>query len=144
MAVIEVSRVYEEIAAGRRILVDRLWPRGKRKEDLELTDWAKAVAPSTELRRTFAHDPETFPRFREAYLEELNANPAAADFLEQMAIYLADGPVVFLYAAKSREYNHALVLRDWVLSRLDEAAGAEPAGTKPAGMKPARMNPPAS
>ncbi len=119
---IMVRRVYDpqDQWCGWRVLVDRLWPRGKKKEDLELDHWAKAIAPSHDLRREFDHRAEHFPSFRSAYRSELDENPEAAVFLEEIARMLEQKPVTLLVAAKSRDYNHALVLKEWILEHLSE------------------------
>jgi uncharacterized protein YeaO (DUF488 family) len=107
---IEVARVYDdELPAGRRFLVDRVWPRGVRKEELHLDGWLKDLAPSTELRRWFGHAPSRWEGFRRRYTEELEAHPhASRPLLEALAV----GDVVLLYAAKDTEHNNAVVLRD--------------------------------
>lgn len=107
--------------SGWRILVDRLWLRGKKKEELRLDPWAKTIAPSNELRKQFDHRPEHFPVFLRAYRRELEQNPEAAVFLVEIARLLEQKPVTLLCAAKSREYNHALVLKEWILEHLPEA-----------------------
>ncbi len=95
-------------------LVDRLWPRGIRKDALDMDGWLKDVAPSTELRRWFGHDPNRWAEFRERYRAELDARP---DVAYPLLDALRDGPVVLLYDAKDTDHNHAIVLRDWLLSR---------------------------
>ena len=86
MAELKIKRAYEPPATedGTRILVDRLWPRGKTKTSLELQSWAKAVAPSNELRKIFDHMAEKFDQFVDAYRAELNANPAASAFIDEI------------------------------------------------------------
>lgn len=109
-----VWRVYDGDARppGRTFLVERLWPRGVRRDDLRLDGWLKDVAPSTELRRWYAHDPEKWEEFRRRYTAELDAHPAA------WAGLLAEpGPVVLAYSARDRDRNSAVVLRDYLLSR---------------------------
>jgi uncharacterized protein YeaO (DUF488 family) len=115
---IDVVRVYgNEAGDGRtRYLVERLWPRGVRKEALALTAWLKDVAPSPELRRWFAHDPAKWDEFRRRYVAELDANPAAWQPLLDAA---RGGDVVLLYSARDREHNSAVVLREYL-----EAHGA--------------------
>lgn len=120
---IRLIRVYDDLSewTGIRILVDRLWPRGKKKEDLALDQWAKTVAPSTALRKKFRHDQATFPAFREEYrleLEEACDTDEIQAFLRQVRNDLQQAPVAFLYGAKSREYNHAMVLKEWVEEKL--------------------------
>lgn len=110
---IEIARAYHPPAAdgSYRVLVDRLWPRGVKKEDLEIDAWLKDVAPSTELRRWFNHDPERWNEFRKRYFKELDDNQAAvAQLLES-----ADGsPILLLYGAKDEAHNQAVALKEWI------------------------------
>ena len=109
-----LKRAYEKPsrADGYRVLVDRLWPRGVKKEDLKLDLWAKDLAPSTELRRWFAHDEKRWPEFRKRYRREL-ANPAVR---RRIAVIIADAKrssaITLVYAAKDTQHNEAVVLRD--------------------------------
>ena len=107
---IKIKRVYEEptTSDGRRVLVDRLWPRGVTKADAALDEWNKEVAPSSGLREWFGHKPEKFELFRERYLDELEDNDAARQ-LQQ-----ATGTITLIYAAKDPEHNHALVLKEFL------------------------------
>jgi len=107
---IAVKRIYEppSPADGRRVLVDRLWPRGVSKARAQLDAWMKDVAPSPELRRWFDHRPERWPEFRRRYIDELKSNPALGA-LRDMA---AAGPVTLLYAARDAAHNEAVVLAD--------------------------------
>lgn len=113
-------RVYDgpEAGDGARVLVDRLWPRGLRREAAALDAWEKGVAPSTELRRWFGHDPSRFEEFSARYRAELDASEAAAEFSERCRALLARGPVTLLYAARDERCNHALVLAGWLRERL--------------------------
>ncbi len=117
---IQCKRVYEFPANsdGKRILVDRLWPRGISRETAQIDQWAKDIAPSTDLRKWFSHDPERFEEFAVQYVRELDSNPAAERFMDSLRYNLAYGPVTFLYAAKDTEHNHVLVLKDWADRRL--------------------------
>jgi len=99
---------------GYRVLVDRLWPRGVKKQDLHHDEWLKQVAPSGALRRWFGHDPERFAEFERRYRRELEGN-ADLDHLVEIA---ADRPVTLLYAAHDREHNQARVLADLIRERL--------------------------
>jgi uncharacterized protein YeaO (DUF488 family) len=110
---IRLKRVYEDPspADGRRILVDRLWPRGVTKERAAVGLWLKEVAPSTELRRWFGHDPARWPEFQRRYGEELRDRPQELAELGRLA---AAGPVTFVYGARDRERNAAVVLKDAV------------------------------
>lgn len=121
MTSIKVNRVYDppEEGPNYRILVDRLWPRGIKKEELNLDDWAKSIAPSTEIRKIFNHEPEAFKVFRKAYRRELDGNPEAEMFVKEIQGLLKDQSVTLLYAAKSREYNQAVVLKDWLEEQIN-------------------------
>ena len=116
MGAIHVARVYDRasLPEGRRFLVERLWPRGVRRGDLELDDWLRDVAPSTELRRWFGHDPQRWEEFRRRYAAELDAAPHTWRPLLDAA---AAGPVVLLYSARDEEHNNAVALRDHLLAR---------------------------
>lgn len=108
---VRLKRVYEEPAGtdGCRVLVDRVWPRGVRKEDASIDLWCKEVAPSTELRRWFGHEEQTFEEFAERYRAELAGSPALA----ALAALVRDrGTVTLVYGAKDTEHNQAVVLRD--------------------------------
>ena len=115
---IQLKRVYDDYddADGYRVLVDRLWPRGVKKEDLSCELWARNLAPSTQARKEFGHKPENFERFRGRYRQELDANPGAADFAERLAS-LNDPTVTLLYAARDRTCNHAVILAEWLAER---------------------------
>ena len=117
---IQCKRVYElpVDTDGYRILVDRLWPRGINRETAKISQWAKDIAPSSDLRKWFSHDPQRFGEFSVQYTRELDSNPSAEVFMDDLRRTLADAPVTFLYAAKDTEYNHALVLKNWADSRL--------------------------
>lgn len=120
MKEIHIARVYDDLddAAGKRVLVDRLWPRGKSKEALKLDLWAKDISPTTELRKKFNHTEEEFPEFRTAYRKELSENPAAGPFIATVGGYLKESDVFLLYAAKARELNQAVVLKEWLEEAL--------------------------
>ncbi len=108
---IRLKRAYDEPARddGRRILIERLWPRGVSKERAGLDLWLKDVAPSPELRRWFGHDPARWPEFRRRYREELAQRPEA---MAQLAKLVAEGPVTLVYGSRDREHNAAVVLRE--------------------------------
>ena len=108
-----IKRVYEPPAAsdGYRVLVDRLWPRGMRKEAAELDEGAKDAAPSPELRTEWHHHPERFEEFAERYREELDGNPAAAALL---ALGADHERVTLLFGARDVQVNHAAVLLAWL------------------------------
>ena len=104
-----VKRIYEPIAPrdGYRILVDRLWPRGIKKENAEIDIWLKDVAPSAELRKWFHGGEGNFAEFRKKYLAELKQNPALK---ELKALVKENRKVTLLYGAKNDEENHAIIL----------------------------------
>jgi uncharacterized protein YeaO (DUF488 family) len=108
---IRVRRVYEEPSAqdGARVLVDRVWPRGLRKDALRLDEWAKDVAPSTELRTWYQHDPAKFDEFRRRYAAELD-QPGAREGLGRLRALAADRPVTLLTATKELDLSQAAVL----------------------------------
>lgn len=107
---VQIKRVYEapNAADGQRILIDRLWPRGLSKEKAKVDLWLKDIAPSTELRQWFGHDPAKWPEFQKRYQQELKANEAA---VAQLRAALADGPVTLVYGAKDEQHNDAVVLQ---------------------------------
>lgn len=109
---LKVKRVYEtpNPKDGFRILVDRLWPRGLTKEKAAVDVWLKNIAPSTELRKWFGHDPEKWKEFQKKYLRELKENKEAVNTLKE---YLKKGNVTLLYAAKDEAHNEAQVLKDY-------------------------------
>jgi uncharacterized protein YeaO (DUF488 family) len=110
---IRIRRVYDDPTSddGTRVLVDRIWPRGLSKEAAHLDDWIKAAAPSTELRRWYADDPDKFPQFRARYRAELAA-PAGPPAVAQLRELAADRPLTLLTATKDIEHSHAAVLAD--------------------------------
>lgn len=114
---IGLARVYDDLdeARGARLLVDRVWPRGIGKDDLELDDWVKEVAPSDDLRKWFGHGPDKRDEFRRVYREELDANGEA---VERCLAWARNGPVVLLFSAKDRDHNQAVVLREHLREKL--------------------------
>jgi len=109
---IQIKRVYEKPNAkdGFRILVDRLWPRGLTREKAAVDLWLKDIAPSTELRKWFRHDPGKWKEFQKKYLKELSENKEAVDILKN---HLQKETVTLLYAAKDEAHNEAEVLKDY-------------------------------
>lgn len=114
---IQIQRVYEksEHDRGARYLVERLWPRGMKKEALHMDAWLKNVAPSAALRQWFGHKPERWPEFQKRYTAELRANPAAWQPILEAA---RQGDVTLLYSAHDTERNGALVLQKFLQSKL--------------------------
>jgi uncharacterized protein YeaO (DUF488 family) len=108
---VQIKRIHEPRCAqdGLRVLVDRLWPRGISKERAALDEWRADLAPSTALRKWFAHDPRRWPEFRQRYRAELRAHAALLQSLRDRA---AQQRVTLLYAARDPRTNHALVLRN--------------------------------
>jgi len=117
MHMIRIKRTYDlpEAHDGRRFLVERLWPRGMRKESLAMEGWLKDVAPSNGLRQWFSHDPAKWEEFRRRYTGELEQNPAAWTPLLEAARH---GDVTLLYSAHDQEHNNALALKDFLNGRL--------------------------
>ena len=106
-----IKRVYEDPDKddGIRILIDRLWPRGLSKEKAHVDLWLKEIAPSTELRKWFAHDPAKWTEFKTRYRAELKHNSEQLAVLKQA---IAKGPVTLLYGAKDEQRNDAIVLQE--------------------------------
>jgi uncharacterized protein YeaO (DUF488 family) len=113
---ISIKRIYEPSAPsdGYRVLVDRLWPRGVNREAAALDHWAKAIAPSTELRQWYDHRPDRWPEFQQRYHLELAA-PAAAEEFTQLKAIAAKRAVTLLTATRNETENHAVVLRDLLM-----------------------------
>lgn len=111
---IKLNRAYEKPAAedGTRILVDRLWPRGLTKDKAAIDHWFKEIAPSTKLRKWFAHDPDRWSDFRRRYIEELKGNRLRLREIRKLARH---SPITLVYAAHDELHNDAVVLRDILL-----------------------------
>lgn len=112
---IQVKRVYDPPAPedGYRVLVDRLWPRGLSKDRAAVNEWLREVAPSTDLRRWFAHDPARWAEFKRRYSAELAA-PAAREAIARLQTLAADGEITLLYAATEEVHNNAVALREYL------------------------------
>jgi uncharacterized protein YeaO (DUF488 family) len=125
---VKLKRVYEKPARsdGKRILVDRLWPRGLTKEAAAVDRWLRDLAPSHELRTWFHAHPDAWSEFRKRYMKELMA-PAATAALEKLYQIAGQGKVTLLFASKNEERNNATVLKE-----LLEGARKPPTGTGPA------------
>jgi uncharacterized protein YeaO (DUF488 family) len=113
---IRLKRAYQPAAAddGTRILVDRLWPRGLKKSDAAIDRWLKDIAPSTALRKWFAHDPARWPEFRRRYAAEIRRHP---DLLAELRAIARKGPVTLIFSARDELRNDAVVLRNVLLGR---------------------------
>jgi uncharacterized protein YeaO (DUF488 family) len=107
--VVRVARVYADPGRGRRVLVDRLWPRGLRKDSATFDEWLREVAPSDGLRRWYRHEPARFAEFTERYRAEL-AEPERALALRRLREYRQAGPLTLLTATKDLAHSHAAVL----------------------------------
>jgi uncharacterized protein YeaO (DUF488 family) len=110
---LNIKRVYEKPAKedGTRILVDRLWPRGLTKEKAHIDLWLKEIAPSTELRKWFGHNPARWDEFKKRYRVELKTNKEQVSLLKEEQ---QKGVVTLVYGAKDEEHNEALVLKEWL------------------------------
>ncbi|TAM17554.1 MAG: DUF488 domain-containing protein [Candidimonas sp.] len=120
---IQIKRAYESPleADGTRILIDRLWPRGVKKEALALSQWAKELAPSTELRQWFGHDPALWPEFRRRYAAELRAH---AEVLESLRVLARQGTITLVYGAHDEAHNNAVAMREFLLTPQSMEPGA--------------------
>ena len=118
---IKLRRAYDEKGKddGYRVLVDRLWPRGIKKEDLPYSWWPKEIAPSDELRETFGHDKDKFQDFKKSYKKELDNNDLKEEFLNKINTQLKKHNVTFVFGAKDEEHNQAVVLKEWAEEQLD-------------------------
>ncbi|HEU4804412.1 MAG TPA: DUF488 domain-containing protein [Nitrobacter sp.] len=114
---INVKRAYEPPATGdgTRILVDRLWPRGLSKADAAIDRWIKDIAPGTELRKWFGHDPARWQEFRQRYADEIHGHPEQLDELRACA---RSGRITLVFSAHDEAHNNAVVLRDVLLGRI--------------------------
>ena len=132
---IHLKRAYEAPAPGDgyRVLVERLWPRGLRKEDAQLDDWLKDVAPSTDLRKWFGHEEARWPEFQKRYRQELRG-PEAAAALQALAARARGGTLTLIYAAHDEERNSAVVLKA-TLESLGPAGTSRARSGRPAAEK---------
>jgi len=112
---IRTKRIYETPTRsdGRRILIDRLWPRGVSKQNASIDFWAKKAAPSHELRRWYQHDSEKWPEFRRRYFAELESNPVG---LAELRANLGKGTVTLVFSSKETELNNATALKEFLES----------------------------
>ena len=118
---IQTKRAYKPAskADGARFLVERLWPRGIKKEALPLDAWVKDVAPSTELRKWFQHDPAKWPEFRKRYTRELEGNPEPWERLLSRA---RRGRVTLVYSSHDEEHNNAVALKEFLEQRMKSSS----------------------
>ncbi len=117
---VKIKRVYDPPASldGKRILIDRLWPRGLHKEGARIDAWMKEIAPSTELRKWFNHDPEKWNEFRRRFFAELDAGQESVDSIIAAA---RKGTVTLLFGSKEMRYNNAVALKQYLDSRMKAA-----------------------
>lgn len=120
MKTLKIKRIYEpyDPKDGFRILVDRLWPRGIKKVDAKIDLWEKEIAPSTELRKWFGHQPDLFPEFETRYEKELENNPITPEFINIIRSHLEMENVTLLYGAKDQKDNQAVVLFEWLQKQI--------------------------
>ena len=115
---IDIQRAYDapaEEVESFRVLVDRLWPRGIKKENLELDFWAKDISPSTELRKEYHKHPDDFTAFKKSYLKELEANSNMDFLIEELKKHKR---IILLYASKDKEKNNAVVLKEFLSKKI--------------------------
>jgi len=116
---IATKRVYDPPSRtdGTRILVDRVWPRGVKKEEAHVEQWMRELGPSNQLRKFFGHDPARWREFRTRYLAELG-RPDAASLLAELLKIARSGSLTLIYSAKDQEHNQAVVLRELLNRKL--------------------------
>lgn len=116
---VRIKRIYDAPSTddGYRVLIDRVWPRGVSKKEAQLDRWLKEIAPSTELRRWFAHEPSRWNEFRHRYRGELEESPA---LIQELAEKARSGSVTLLYSARDQQHNQAVVLRERLEEWLDK------------------------
>jgi uncharacterized protein YeaO (DUF488 family) len=114
---ISFKRVYEKpgLKDGKRILVERLWPRGLKKDEAKIDEWLREVAPSTELRKWFGHDPAKWDEFKERYWKELDKKN---DIISKLAKERRGNKVTFVFAGKDQQHNNAVALKEYIENQL--------------------------
>ncbi len=120
---VRLQRAYDDPQPddGHRVLVDRVWPRGRTKAELRLDAWARDLGPSSDLRKWFGHDPARWTEFRSRYRSELT-EPERARALEALATIARSGRITIVYGARDREHNQAQVIADEIARRLGVAS----------------------
>jgi uncharacterized protein YeaO (DUF488 family) len=113
---VAIKRVYETPDAkdGQRILVDHIWPRGLTKEKAKIDLWLKEISPSTDLRKSFCHDPAKWDMFKKEYFKELDAKPQQLASLREL---VKKGKLTLIYAAKDEEHNNALAMKEYLTKK---------------------------
>ena len=134
---IALKRAYDPAsrADGTRFLVERLWPRGVPKESLKITAWLKDVAPSTELRKWFSHDPDKWTEFRRRYRRELDSHPEA---WEPIIAAARRGQVTLVYSSRDTEHNNAVALQEYLAKKRQRPAGTVAANRRARAARRAR------
>lgn len=124
---VRLKRAYETVEPddGRRVLVERLWPRGLRKERAHFDDWLKDIAPSDSLRKWFHHDPARWDEFKRRYARELEADAAHAA-LDDLVRRASSETVTLIYSAHDEEHNNAVILKTMIERRLRSASRKAP------------------
>ncbi len=114
---IKIKRVYDPPSEddGKRVLVDRLWPRGVKREDAKIDEWVREIAPSNQLRKWFAHDPSRWQLFKMRYKQELKEK---SEIIERFCKEAKRGIITLLFAAKDIEHNNAIVLKEVIEERI--------------------------
>lgn len=117
---LKIKRIYDPDTPedGFRVLIDRLWPRGIRKDNCKIDVWMKDIAPSADLRRWFNHDAEKWEKFSADYTSELKSNPLLTELLKYVQNY---DDVTLLYAARTKQHNHAIILQEILEKELATA-----------------------
>ena len=111
-----IKRIYDkaEVTDGKRVLVDRLWPRGVKKSTSNVDEWMKEIAPSNELRKWFSHDPEKWEEFKKKYRDEIIQTKAFKELLES----IKESDVTLVYSSKEAEHNNAVALAEFIKEKL--------------------------
>lgn len=111
---VRIKRIYDKKASsdGRRILVDRIWPRGVSKEEADLDEWFKEIGPSDDLRKWFDHDAAKFDKFTDKYRQEFQEGDQKASYDQLKEIQKSNSTITLLYGAKDEKHNQAVVLKD--------------------------------
>ena len=111
---VKLKRAYDlpSRSDGKRVLIDRLWPRGVKKTEAKIDEWMKDIAPSTKLRKWFGHEPARWPEFRRRYEAEVRDHP---EQLERLRMLAREGPLTLVFSAHDEDHNDAVVLRELIL-----------------------------
>src|SRR5262249_8620308 len=118
---VAIKRAYDPVsrADGTRILADRLWPRGIKKQQLQVKEWMRELGPSNDLRKSFGHDSARWDEFRKRYLRELK-RPEVANLLTQLVEIARNGRLTLVYSARDEEHNQAIVLKQLLEEKLEK------------------------